>query len=283
MVNFLSIKQLLDASIGQLTASPSARLDAEVLLAHVLEQPRSFLHARPEEELSATQHRQFAALLQRRVQGEPIAYLIGRQEFWSLPLQVNAHTLIPRPETELLVATTLELALRLQHKPVTAIDLGTGSGCIALALAHECPEWRITAVDRSHQALQIAQANARELRIDNVEWHVSDWFKNVKTESFDLIISNPPYIETNDPHLQRGDVRFEPQQALIGGDNGLEAITAIATQARNRMHAGSYLLLEIGHDQADKVKPLLSALGYSDIEFRKDLSGIDRVCISCHK
>jgi release factor glutamine methyltransferase len=283
VVNSSSIKQLLDSAIEQLPASSSPRLDAELLLSHVLNKPRSFLYAFPEHKLSPLQQRRFAEFLQQRGNGEPVAYLTGKKEFWSLPLQVSRDTLIPRPETETLVLLALESGAAMTAQPLRAIDLGTGSGCIALALAHERPDWEITAVDRSPAALEIAQANAHTLGMKNIRWLSSDWFAGVNTDSFDLIISNPPYIAASDPHLRHDAVRFEPVHALIGGDSGLEAITAIATQSRTRMHSHSRLLLEIGHTQAADVRKLLDGLGYTDIGFRKDLSGIDRACIASFK
>jgi release factor glutamine methyltransferase len=278
MVNSSSIKQLLESAVRQLAYSDSARLDAELLLSHVLNKPRSFLYAFPEHTLSPLQQQRFAEFLQQRSSGEPVAYLTGKKEFWSLPLKVSRATLIPRPETETLVLLALESATAMPARPLRAIDLGTGSGCIALALAHERPDWEITAIDRSEPALEIARANADTLGIKNIRWLHSDWFAQVDTNSFDLIVSNPPYIAVTDPHLQHGGVRFEPPHALIGGDSGLDAITAIATQARERMHSHSRLLLEIGHTQAENVRKLLAGLGYTSIEFRQDLSGIDRVC-----
>lgn len=280
MVSSSSIKQLLDHAIGQLHESDSARLDAEILLGHVLKKPRSFLYARPEYEPAPPQRQAFEELARRRSAGEPVAYLTGKKEFWSLPLKVSRDTLIPRPETETLVAAALELGSPIATQPLRAIDLGTGSGCIALALAHERPSWEITAVDRSLSTLQVAEENAEALRIKNIRWLRSNWFENVNTESFDLIVSNPPYIAAGDAHLERGDVRFEPRAALIGGDSGLEAVAEIARQSRARMLGHSRLLLEIGHDQAERVRELLSGLDYTGIEFRKDLNGIDRVCLA---
>jgi release factor glutamine methyltransferase len=280
MVNNSSIKQLLESASKQLPESSSPRLDAELLLSHVLNKPRSFLYAFPEHKLSSLQQQRFAEFLQQRSSGEPVAYLTGKKEFWSLPLRVSRDTLIPRPETETLVLQALESGAAMPARSLRAIDLGTGSGCIALALAHERPDWEITAVDRSEPALEIAQANADTLGIKNIRWLNSDWFGQVDTESFDLIVSNPPYIAVTDPHLQRGGVRFEPPHALIGGDSGLDAITTIATQASARMHPHSRLLLEIGHTQAADVRDLLSGLGYTGIVFRRDLTGIDRVCIA---
>jgi release factor glutamine methyltransferase len=280
VVNNFSIKQLLDSAIGQLVDSSSPRLDAEILLSHVLQKSRSFLYARPEYLLSPAQQREFAELLQRRSGGEPVAYLTGEKEFWSLSLRVSRDILIPRPETESLVYAALELASGMLSDPLRVIDLGTGSGCIALALAHERPAWEITAVDRSGAALNVAQENAARLRLKNIRWLQSNWLENVDAKPFDLIVSNPPYIAAADVHLDQGDVRFEPRTALVGGDNGYEAIAEIAGQSRARMREHSRLLLEIGHDQAERVRELLAGLGYTGIEFRKDLLGIDRVCIA---
>lgn len=283
VVSSSSIKQLLDHAIGQLHESNSARLDAEILLSHLLQKPRSFLYACPEHELSPSQRHAFEELLRRRAEGEPVAYLTGNREFWSLPLNVNRETLIPRPETETLVAAALEPGAPITTQPLRVIDLGTGSGCIGLALAHERPDWNITAVDSSRPALETAQANADRLRIKSIRWLHSDWFEKVDEGMFDLILSNPPYIAADDPHLLRGDLRFEPRGALIGGAGGLEAIAEIASQSRARMHEHSRLLLEIGHDQATAVRELLAGLGYTGIEFRKDLNGIERVCIAKFK
>jgi release factor glutamine methyltransferase len=280
VVNSSSIKQLIDSAIGQLVDSSSPRLDAEILLSHVLKKSRSFLYARPEYLLSPAQQREFAELLQQRSGGEPVAYLTGEKEFWSLPLRVSRDTLIPRPETEGLVYAALELGAAMLSDPLRVIDLGTGSGCIALALAHERTDWEITAVDHSDAALSIAQENAERLGIKKIRWLRGNWLENVDSEPFDLIVSNPPYIAAGDVHLQQGDVRFEPRTALIGGDNGLAAFTDIARQSRTRLREHSRLLFEIGHDQAERVRELLADLGYTGIEFRKDLNGIDRVCIA---
>jgi release factor glutamine methyltransferase len=280
MVNKSSVKQLLESASKQLTESSSPRLDAELLLSHVLKKPRSFLYAFPEHQLSPLQQRRFAEFLQQRSSGEPVAYLTGKKEFWSLPLRVSHDTLIPRSETETLVLIALEQGDAIPAQPLRTIDLGTGSGCIALALAHERPDWEITAVDRSEAALEIAQDNAHTLGMKNIRWLHSDWFTQVNTESFDLIVSNPPYIAATDPHLQHGGLRFEPPHALIGGDSGLDAFTEIATHARAHMHPHSRLLLEIGHTQAECVRALLTDFGYTNIEFRHDLNNIDRVCIA---
>lgn len=269
-----TIKQVLDASVG-----PLNRLDAEVLLSHVLGEPRSHLYARPERRLTADEEAGFSALLRRRLKGEPVAYITGHQEFWSLPFEVNPATLIPRPETELLVETALQLAERIEAQPLRLADLGTGSGCIALALAHERPHWQITAVDISGDALQAAQRNASRLGIGNVEFLQNDWLSGFCEEAFDIIVSNPPYIRAGDPHLE--GIGYEPQTALVAGRDGLDALRRIIAEAKTCLKPGGPLLLEIGHDQSAAVNELMQAAGYSDIGFKHDLAGIPRVCVGC--
>ena len=221
-----SIKQTLTTAITKLAQLDCAQLESDILLAHCLNKPRSFLHAWPETLISKTESEHFDALIQRRIEGEPIAYIIGQQEFWSLPFTVNQDTLTPRPETELLVET----ALNLFQNTCLAIDLGTGSGCIALALAHEHPLWDIYACDQSVAALQIAQTNASNLNIDSVKFLESNWFEKIPEHNFDLIISNPPYIASNDPHLEIGGLRFEPRNALVSGDDGFNDIRMLIKQ-----------------------------------------------------
>jgi release factor glutamine methyltransferase len=273
--DLFTTRELVAQAVELLTASDSARLDAEILLSHALGRPRTFLHSHPEHMPSPQQQQEFSALLQRRSAGEPIAYLAGQQEFWSLPLRVTPATLIPRPATEVLVNTALQLG----GATAQVVDLGTGSGCIALALAHERPAWNIFAVDRSAAALEIARANAQALRIETITWQVSDWFADIGG-TFDLVVSNPPYIKADDPHLLQGDVRFEPRQALVGGADGLDAIRQIAQQSQDRLQPGGALLLEIGYDQAAAVRKLLTDFGYTNIDFKKDLQDIERVCIA---
>jgi release factor glutamine methyltransferase len=267
-----TIKQVLDAAVDRLD-----RLDVEVLLSHVLDQPRSHLYARPERALTADEQARFSALLRRRLTGEPVAYITGRQEFWSLTFEVNRATLIPRPETELLVETALQLAERIGSNALRLADLGTGSGCIALALAHERPHWQITAVDISDEALQTAQRNARRLGIGNVEFLINDWLSGFTVNACDIIVSNPPYIRADDPHLH--DIRHEPQTALVAGSDGLDALRRIIAEARACLKPNGLLLLEIGHDQSEAVNELMQAAGYVNIEFKRDLAGIPRVCV----
>ncbi len=268
-----TIAQLLAEASRQIDAD-SARLDAELLLCHSIGQPRSYLFSWPQRCIEAAQQAQFQRLLQRRIQGEPIAYILGEQEFWSLPFAVTTDTLIPRPETELLVE--LALAQAPANQPVRIADLGTGSGCIAISLAHERPHWQITAVDKSRAALRVAKANADRLAASPVRLVESDWCAALADHHYDLIIANPPYIRSDDAHLHQGDVRFEPRSALTAGADGLEDIRIICAQAGDKLKPGGQLLLEFGYDQIDSVVEIISANGFSDIQRHRDLAGINR-------
>ncbi|PAV46874.1 protein-(glutamine-N5) methyltransferase, release factor-specific [Pseudomonas sp. HAR-UPW-AIA-41] len=261
---------------ADLPDSPSARLDAELLLAHVLGKPRSYLRTWPEHEPSAEQVAAFQALLARRRQGEPVAYLLGRQGFWSLQLIVAPHTLIPRPDTELLVETALQL---LPAAPLTALDLGTGTGAIALALASERPAWRLTGVDRIDEAVALAERNRAALQLDNASFQPSHWFSALGGQRFALIVSNPPYIRSDDQHLSQGDVRFEPASALVAGRDGLTDLREIIAQAPDHLEHGGWLLLEHGYDQAAAVRELLLARGFAQVESRRDLGGHERISL----
>lgn len=269
-----SIAALLEHAAQQLTGA-SARLDAEVLLAHVLERPRSYLFAWPERQPDAAQQQRFAALLARRQHGEPVAYLTGQREFWSLPLEVTRDTLIPRPETETLVALALQAIP--PDAALLVADLGTGSGAIALALASERPRCHIVATDRSLAALSVAQRNAERLQLHNIEFMHGDWFAALGARRFDLVVSNPPYIAMNDPHLDSGDVRFEPRTALAAGSTGLDALRQISQQARAHLCNHGHLLLEHGYDQGPAVCALLREAGYSEVQDHPDTAGLDRV------
>jgi len=204
--------------------------------------------AQPLRPLPEAIHAAFTALIERRQQGEPIAYITGRREFWSLDLAVSPATLIPRPETELLVEQALA-RIRLEE-PSRIADLGTGCGAIALAIAHERPQARVLAIDSSDAALEIARANAESLGVASIEFHLGEWFAPVENQRFDIVVSNPPYLRADDPHLRVGDLRFEPRAALVAGTEGLEAIRAIAHAALAHLAAGGWLLLEHGFDQA---------------------------------
>jgi len=270
------IKTALHQALTQLkTSSPSARLDTEVLLAYVLNKPRTFLYTYPEKQLLDSQYNIYQQLITKRVEGQPIAHLTGTREFWSIPLLVSQDTLIPRPETELLI----ELALtHLANKPqALVLDLGTGSGAIALALATEHPDWQLTACDSSPEAINIARENAKRLGLLNLTIYESDWFANLPEQRFDAILSNPPYIAECDPHLTQGDVRFEPRQALVSGPDGLEALRQIIEQSHQRLVPGGFLLLEHGYNQKHDVTSLLQQHGYKNVQCWPDCQGNDRV------
>lgn len=269
-----TIESLLRAA--ELPDSPSAKLDAEWLLAAALGKAPSYLRTWPEREVPAEIEARYLADLQRRRQGEPVAYILGRQGFWSLELEVAPHTLIPRPDTELLVEAALQL---LPASPAGVLDLGTGTGAIALALAAERPAWQVTGVDRVAEAIALAQRNAARLGLANSNFVQSHWFSELAGQRFQLIVSNPPYIPSGDPHLQQGDVRFEPGSALISGADGLDDIRQIVSQAPDFLELGGWLLLEHGYCQAAQVRALLSEGGFVDVESRQDYGGHLRISL----
>ncbi|MFZ3152920.1 peptide chain release factor N(5)-glutamine methyltransferase [Pseudomonas sp.] len=256
--------------------SPTPRLDAELLLAHALGKSRSYLHTWPERELEAAQLERYQQALARRQAGEPVAYILGQQGFWSLELEVAAHTLIPRPDTELLVENVLAL---LPATPAALLDLGTGTGAIALALASERPAWRLTGVDRVPDAVALAERNRVRLKLNNARFVTSHWFSALAGQRYRLIVSNPPYIASDDRHLAEGDVRFEPSSALVAGADGLDDIRLIIALAPDYLQAGGWLLLEHGFDQAAAVRELLSARGFSAVQSRRDLGGHERISL----
>jgi len=252
--------------------------EADLLLAQVLDRPRSWLFAHGEMELPPALAERFAALIARRECGEPVAYLTGCAGFYGLELMVTPDTLIPRPETELLVEMALE---RLPPEtPARLLDLGTGSGAIALALARARPHAAITASDASPAALAVARANAAALGIGNVSFQRSDWYAGLEDAHFDLVVSNPPYVRADDPHLARGDVRFEPATALASGIDGLDALRNIIAGAHRHLVPGGWLLLEHGYDQGKAVRILLTAAGFTQVRTVRDLECRDRVAIA---
>jgi release factor glutamine methyltransferase len=267
-----TIDYLLRAA--QLPDSPSAKLDAEWLLAAALGKGTSYLRTWPDREVLPEVEARFAAYLERRRLGEPVAYILGHQGFWSLDLEVAPHTLIPRPDTELLVETALEM---LPAGPADVLDLGTGTGAIALALASERSTWRLTGVDRISEAVTLAARNAQRLGLGNVGFMESQWFSSLAGQRYGLIVSNPPYIPASDPHLLQGDVRFEPSSALVAGGDGLDDIRLIIAQAPTHLLPSGWLMLEHGYDQAMAVRTLLFDGGFVDVASRKDFGGHERV------
>lgn len=251
----------------------SARIEVQCLLQQVLQVNRAYLLTYPERPLDDEQQTRYAALLKRRMNGEPIAYILGEREFFGLNFRVTPATLIPRPDTELLV----ELALQKIPQQGRVLDLGTGSGAIALAIAHSRPDAEVTAVDAAQEALEVARDNAQRLKLTNVRLLHSDWFSALQRERFDLIVSNPPYIEDADAHLEQGDLRFEPRTALASGSDGLNDIRRIIADAKTHLVADGWLLFEHGYDQAERVRELLREAGYAEVFSAPDLSGIERV------
>jgi release factor glutamine methyltransferase len=255
--------------------SESPRLDAELLMGRVLGLSRAALIARGDDILAAEAHSAFSRLVARRSAGQPVAYLTGTREFWSMSLSVTPAVLVPRPETEILVELALQLLPPDDRRSI--LDLGTGSGAIALALASERPACRVTAVDVSAEALAVATENARTLGITHIDWRRGSWFGPVRGERFDLIAANPPYVAADDPALQ--ELASEPLQALSPGPTGLEALSAIVTGAAQYLHDRGWLILEHGSDQGAQVSALLETNGFSDIRSHVDALGLPRVTL----
>jgi release factor glutamine methyltransferase len=267
-----TVQSLLQAAMGRIDP-----FEAELLLAHGLGRSRTWLYAHRDDRLPVAEAARCEALFARRAEGEPVAYLTGRRGFWAFDLRVTPQTLIPRPETERLVELALERAP--PDRDLRIADLGTGSGAIALALAHERRRARVVATDISAGALEVARANARMLGLDDLDFRQGDWLAPLAGERFDLIVSNPPYIAEGDPHLRRGDLRHEPARALASGLRGLDAIAIIARDAPAHLHAGGWLLIEHGWEQGAAVRALLADAGFGDLSTERDLEGRDRVTI----
>ena len=256
-------------------SSDSATLDAEVLLCLALDKERSHLRAWPDKELLPEQLARFWALIRERQNGTPIAYITGNREFWSRNFHVTPDVLIPRPDTELLIELSLKLIP--ENKPLKIIDLGTGSGIIAITLALECPQAQVSATDLSMTALRIAQLNAKRHGTDHIQFHQSNWLADVPDAKFNIIISNPPYIAEDDCHLTQGDLRFEPQSALRACEQGLSDIKIIIDTARNYLKLGGHLLIEHGYNQQYPVQGIFKTFHYDKVQTITDLSGQPRV------
>ncbi|POU77303.1 peptide chain release factor N(5)-glutamine methyltransferase [Leclercia sp. LSNIH6] len=272
----MDFQHWLQQAISTLAGGESPRRDAEILLEHVTGKARTYLLAFGETQLTADQQAQLDALLARRKTGEPVAHLVGEREFWSLPLYVSAATLIPRPDTECLVEQALA---RLPATPARILDLGTGTGAIALALASERPNCQVTAVDLMPDAVALAQRNLERLALKNVTVQQSSWFTALADQQFEMIVSNPPYIDECDPHLGEGDVRFEPRSALVAADHGLADLSHIIIQSRQHLVSNGWLLLEHGWTQGEAVRNLFLQAGFAQVETCCDYGGNERLTV----
>lgn len=271
----LTCEALLKTAADQI-GGDSPRLDAELLLSHVTGLGRTSFRAWPEREVPTEQAEPFMNLVAQRASGQPIAYLLGEQEFWSLPLKVSSSTLIPRPDTECVVEAALSLELPANAR---VLDLGTGTGAIALALASEQSGWQILASDRVEQAVALARENSQQLGL-SITVVQSHWFDQIPAGTFDLLISNPPYIPASDRHLKEGDVRFEPESALVAGEDGLDDIRLLVTEGLDWLNPNGWMLLEHGYDQGEAVRDLFAKAGWRNIETRKDYGGNDRMTLA---
>jgi release factor glutamine methyltransferase len=276
-----TIANCLQQSSQLADLSDSPRLDIEILLTHILQKDRTYLFTWPEKELTEEQTKTFDKFFSRRLTGEPIAHIIGQREFWSLPLMVNNSTLIPRPDTELLVEAALGLFAEDDDTHLRRLlDLGTGTGAIVLALANEKKAWQCVGVDKELAAVDLAEKNRVQLNLQRVKIHQSDWFSALENEaSFDMIVSNPPYIDPDDEHLNEGDVRFEPLSALIAGNKGLADLEYIIAHAPHYLTPNGWLLVEHGHDQGAAVRDLFETNHFDQVNTFRDFGRNERVTI----
>ncbi|WP_394220793.1 peptide chain release factor N(5)-glutamine methyltransferase [Alteromonas gracilis] len=275
----MRIDQALAWAIHQLEGGESPSVDAKVLLANILDKSQTYLFTWPDKTLDAAQKAQFETAISRRKLGEPVAYITGKRDFWTLSLFTSPHTLIPRPDTEILVEQVLNWANQHQHNALSICDLGTGTGAIALALASELPNASVIGVDFQGDAVDLATRNAKANGITNARFVQSDWFTALEGRTFDIIVSNPPYIDETSPYLKEGDVRFEPITALTSGEHGLEDIKLITDNAPHFLNKHGLLAFEHGFDQGDDVKALLVAKGFVSVETVKDYGNNDRVTL----
>jgi len=271
----MNIAQALQYGCAALKNSESPDIDSQVLLCNILACASSYLHTWPDNELDLAQEKLFKKVIEQRQQGQPVAHLTGQRGFWSLDLKVTADTLIPRPDTELLVSLALE---KLTPKMIVA-DLGTGSGAIGLSLAHEEPSITVFASDASWKALEVAQYNATKHQLNNVQFWNGSWLDAIIDQSLDMVVSNPPYIEAEDAHLSQGDVRFEPMSALASGSDGLDDIRQIIVQAKRCLKPASWLFIEHGYHQAQQIMTLFADAGFTNISSHKDYGDNDRVVL----
>ena len=270
ILNLLPIKQALNMGANELTDSETPELDSELILLHAINAHRNILFTDPDQLLSIDQQNSFVDLIARRKKGEPVAYIIGEQGFWDLTLEVSEHTLIPRGDTESLVDWVLEQNL----SPNSILDLGTGTGALALALAYEFPKARVLGLDLIEEAVELSKRNAEKNNIQNANFVQSNWFASLdQGAQFDLIVSNPPYIDEKDHHLDEGDVRFEPKSALVAEQNGIADLAIIADKARGYLMDQGWLIMEHGWQQADAVQEILNQFGYERVGSGKDLGG----------
>ncbi|VAW93903.1 Peptide chain release factor N(5)-glutamine methyltransferase [hydrothermal vent metagenome] len=272
-----TLGELQKQAITELSAySDSARLDVDLIICHVLSISRTALITQDRMVLEPEQLNQIQQLIEKRKQSYPVAYIIGSRHFWDLELKVTEDTLIPRPETELLVE--MALSLFAEDQTTRVLDLGTGSGAVAIAIAKARPEWSIIACDNSPAALSVAKQNAETYQLENIKLINSDWFDDIPDQQkFDLLLSNPPYIESDDPHLKQGDVQHEPQAALSSGRDGLDDIRKLIANAKCFLHAHGWLWLEHGFDQAQNVKDIFTEHNYTNIKQHLDLFGHTRI------